>query len=75
MDFGPLAEQLYPGGVRRKRICTVVFCQKHLEELDDCQRPFKNYLQSAKEGDSSQVFQTLSTVSKNLCAILFKVVP
>jgi hypothetical protein len=31
-----LTEQWYPG-VRKKLICIVVFCQKHLKELEACQ--------------------------------------
>jgi hypothetical protein len=53
---GPLAEQLYPGEARRKFICTVVFCQKHLEELEACQRPFKNYLKESESPQSIQDF-------------------
>jgi hypothetical protein len=40
----PPPELVYPGA-RENSICTVVFCKKHVEELEDCQVPYKSHVQ------------------------------
>jgi hypothetical protein len=47
----PLDKVTYPGS--EIRISTYVFCREHLDELESCQRPYKEYLKLAGENAQS----------------------